>query len=801
MLRILFSLRTRAFCVLAILTVYEQSAFTQQFTVPVNVTPGPIVNAAGFPVYGSFVNPLAVVPPVVAVADFNRDGAADVLAVYDPNNNGTSNSQPAFVMLLNNGDGTFTRHALANVVYPSDPTAFFSANVADINGDGKPDLVIINGSGETTDNIPKGPSILHAYIGQGDGTFTALAPQTVSSTLDSSILLASDLNGDSKADLVLVIFDNGDSIRSNAVFLNNGTGVFHMGPPLPADLSSNRVLAADIYGQGHADLVADNFLLKNDGTGRFTVGADIPPGAVIAVGDVNRDGRTDVIITSGGNPLVKPFTKALLNQGGGTFTESAFLNFDCYTGRVVDLNLDGRPDFIGGALAGLLVSFGNGDGTFSNPTIYSTTNPAAIADFNGDGNLDALFSQAAPFLLATGNAHGLFAAPRVTNTTQSPATNLSILAADFNGDKRTDVAVFNQPRCFETGPQKPIMCPGGTVAVTAGTGFDFVLFPKYFPVGVPAGVMAAGDVNGDGKMDIVVTRADNILPQQNSPVPFDTSVLLGRGDGTFLPAKNYHLIGYPNQGAPGNFDAAIFLLDVNKDGRLDLVGDWGVALGNGDGSFKAPLPLPSALTTITNMAAGDFNHDGWVDLEVGTFNQTNSTETLSTLLGNGTGSFTVAHSTTFTVPGFPKSEIFGMAAADLNGDGIPDLLYTGLGFDDTGASSGGLFVQLAHPDGTFAAAVSYPGLGAGGYSILTGDFNRDGLMDVLVNIQGAAGDLALFKGTGKGLLVKTPEFYASASYNNVGIPITTVNFDAGNAPDVASLVVNGFARVMNTNAR
>jgi len=794
-LRIAFSIRTGAFCALAIFSFFAKSAFTQQFTVPVNVTPGPTGNAAGFPVYGSFLNPLAPVPPVVAVADFNRDGAADVLAVYDPNNDGTSNSQPSFVMLLNNGNGTFTRHALANVVYPSDPTAVFSAKVADINGDGKPDLVIINGSGETTDNNPKGPSILHAYIGQGDGTFTALAPQTISATLDSTILLASDLNGDGKADLVLVIFDNGDGISSNAVLLNNGSGVFHMGPALPANFSTNNVFAADIYGQGHADLVADNFLLKNDGTGRFTVGADIPQGSVLAVGDVNRDGRPDIIVASGGNPLVKPFTKVLLNQGGGTFTENTFLNFNSYYGSLVDLNNDGRPDFVAAALSGLLVTFSNGDGTFTAPTIYNGF-PAAIADFNGDGNMDELITQADPFMLVTGNAHGFFDAPRVTNTTESTAaTNLSILSADFNGDKKDDIAVFNQPTCRESGAQQPIMCPGGTVAVTAGTGSGYVLFPKYFPVGVPAGVMAAGDVNGDGKMDIVITRADNMQPQQHSPVPYDTSVLLGRGDGTFLPAKNYHLIGYPG----GHFDAAIFLLDVNKDGKLDLVGDWGVALGNGDGSFKAPIPLPSAITDITSMAAGDFNHDGSVDLETVT-----SGNILSTLLGNGTGSFTVAHSATFTVPGFSKSAIVGMVDGDLNGDGIPDLIYAGYGFGTSGAPSNTeLVVQLGHGDGTFAAAVRYSASGSPGftgYSILIGDFNRDGLMDVLVS-DAISGELVLFKGAGKGLLVETPEIYAAGVGGDIGIPLTTANFDAGNAPDVAGLVVNGFARVMNTNAR
>jgi hypothetical protein len=322
-------------------------------------------------------------------------------------------------------------------------------------------------------------------------------------------------------------------------------------------------------------------------------------------------------------------------------------------------------------------------------------------------------------------------------------------------------------------------------------------FPKYFPVGVPAGVMAAGDVNGDGKMDIVVTRAANMGVEQTSPIPYDASVLVGRGDGTFLPAKNYHLLGYPSQGTLDIFnDEALFLIDVNKDGKLDLLGDWGVALGNGDGSFKSPVSLPSGLHIVNSIAEGDFNHDGNVDLEIATLDRIGGTTSLSTLLGNGKGTFTIAHTIPFNEPGFPDSDIIAVAAADLNGDGLADLLYTGSVHNDTANNGIGFYVQLGRGDGTFKPAVKYPGVG--GYNILAADFNRDGLPDVLLTSFSYLGDLVLFKGIGKGLLGMTPERFSTGISGSVGVPLVSVNLNGDTALDLAALVVNGFARVINT---
>ena len=187
-----------------------------------------------------------------------------------------------------------------------------------------------------------------------------------------------------------------------------------------------------------------------------------------------------------------------------------------------------------------------------------------------------------------------------------PLRHGSIAKADFNGDGKADIAVVNEPLCSSC---------NSTVSVYPGSGQSYLGQGHTYPVGMPYAMIAAGDVNGDGKMDLVVTRA--ISPtQQYGTLPTltdDVSVLIGNGDGTFQPAMNSKLLDGLHVGTT---NTQTYLLDVNHDGKLDLIGDWGVALGNGDGSFKTPTHFPSSVSAISAIVTGDFNKDGNLDIIV-----------------------------------------------------------------------------------------------------------------------------------------------------------------------------------------
>jgi hypothetical protein len=192
--------------------------------------------------------------------------------------------------------------------------------------------------------------------------------------------------------------------------------------------------------------------------------------------------------------------------------------------------------------------------------------------------------------------------------------------------------------------------PNG-VSVFMGNGDGTFQPPVNYSTPNPPVSIALGDLNGDGKPDLVVV--DPALGD------WIVSVLLNNGDGTFQSPVNYST-------APGPLSVAIG--DLNGDGKLDLaiacVDAVSILLGNGDGTFRAHVDY--AAGSQGPIVLGDFNGDGRLDFAV-----MNNYE-LSVFLNNGGGSFTS------TVTQLVNMFCYGMAAADFNGDGKLDLAVSSL---------------------------------------------------------------------------------------------------------------------------
>ena len=223
--------------------------------------------------------------------------------------------------------------------------------------------------------------------------------------------------------------------------------------------------------------------------------------------------------------------------------------------------------------------------------------------------------------------------------------------------------------------------------------------------------LAIGDFNHDGKLDIAVTGDD-------------LTILLGKGDGTFLAPIIYPGVYY-----------SIAAADFNNDGNLDLVvapdsSSVIVLLGNGDGTFQAPLSSPTTYG-VGFIAVGDFNGDHNMDIVV--VDYTN----ISVLLGNGNGTFQAPiDNNSFVGPG-------ELAVGDFNNDHRLDVAVVGFfgGSSDIG-------VLLGNGDGTLENSLTYPLADTPG-SIAAADFRKDGRLDVAIGGYFAA-STAVLLGDGKG---------------------------------------------------
>jgi hypothetical protein len=639
-------------------------------------------------------------------------------------------------------------------------TDVFSIATADVNNDGKLDLIYIDGLGY-------GQRALHVLLGRGDGTFTHAADISLPSSVCCSLTVA-DVTKDGKLDVMLA--GNNAFTVTVAVLVGNGDGTFQ--PPLlttfqPSNIGNyplfrSAFAVGDISGDGKPDLAlldtANEYIyfLLGDGSGRFTPGTPLLTYTRDAVylQDLNGDGYVDLLTTDSLGAQFEVF----LGKGNGTFP--SFVRYSLTTSAgpflPVDVDADGHLDVLTVVYPGQLGYFkGNPDGTFSSLTPLGTvpsSNPlVAATDLNSDGVPDLIFSTASGIAVSLGKSGLSFGSPLTTISggSTSPYSMLPAkpAAGDFNGDGHTDLA----------------MAVEGGIVLLFGKGDGTFLSDDFYEMNQLVGAAAVADFNGDTFPDIAVTLPAtfprlllgdgtgkfSLGPDPNSTYgsqAADVTLLAADFNGDGKPDLNLGTM-VPNQPSVGNAqsvaintgkgvfstpfsvpDSSPILADFNRDGRTDIINASGnqiyVSLGQPDGSFKAvatPLRLPF-LTGLFNV--GDVNNDGKADLIL------NYRDHLEVWFGNGDGTF--AFSSSINVQTIVNSVI--ATIADVDGDGSADLI---LAPDyNPAASVGPLAIFYGNGDGTFQSPVFLPI--AHRYSQVTVvDVNRDNKPD-LVMTDGAA---------------------------------------------------------------
>ena len=356
----------------------------------------------------------------LAVADLNGDGKLDVVAANwcVSYKNCTSSNVG---VLLNKGDGTFKPVA----TYDTGGYHAFSVSVADLNNDGRPDLLVAIGcADEFQQTPPRLNGSVAVLLGNGDGSFKTVHNYPTGGSV-TEIAIA-DLNGDGNVDLVASICGTSGQFCGSGegivgVLLGNGDGTFQTVQNYDSGgLVALSIRVADVNGDLKPDLLASNQTTCNRCTGNVGVllgrgdghfqsvqvyDAGIFSPTLRAVIDLNGDSKPDLVLS------VYPFSgvAVLLNLGDGAFS-GALVNFSTggsYTGTLLvsDMNGDGNADLLlsnlycpsipvaRGLLRGCVgIMLGNGDGTFQPAVSYDSgsvlASSLAVADFDGDGKLD-----------------------------------------------------------------------------------------------------------------------------------------------------------------------------------------------------------------------------------------------------------------------------------------------------------------------------------------------------------------------------------------------------------------------------
>jgi hypothetical protein len=597
----------------------------------------------------------------------------------------------------------------------------------DINGDGITDTLYASASGT------QGSTTLTAALRSVNaGTAPTLAATTTISCTANSIVLA-DLNKDSRLDAVVTCNEG-----TVAVLGGKGDGTFSAATTY-AVANAAKAIAADLNADGYPDLA-------------------------VAMNSGNNTSTLAVLLNTGTGPIA--FSSPTVYGG---ITGSAYL-------LIGDLNNDGKPDVIAGLRPGIFQAgaggtfYGNGDGTFK-PEIYVSGmyNNVALADFDGDGHTDIAAVNNSNSSIAFGTSvlvtYGNNA--RIGQQIDTPLPVVSIQPADINGDGHPDLVLVGSTTTVLINDglgsltiMHSYATPGSFYTSRKGAGgLDFVFTtPRGFYTlhgdgkgnfdGIPNYFLSdtgtSADINKDGLTDLVTYR----------PGVGPAYTVVARGDGSFAQYRStFGWGGSLPTIADGDGDGLLDLIAFTTPGQTALM--W--SKGSPDGTFTPKPPSMNLnITGVTSAVPADFNQDGKLDVALSYLDTTTNTSGLMIFPGNGDGAV--------VTPGILVASSNAVQAkalaADLNQDGKLDLLWNGNAYINKGNTQ---FTALALP--------------AQGTPLAAADLNGDNIADVII-------DNAIYAGKGDGTFLASPILTIPLPVNATPLSASAGDLNGDGNPDL-----------------
>jgi hypothetical protein len=425
----------------------------------------------------------------IAAGDLNGDGKLElVVSVW----------QQSLSIFTLEGDGSMA----AAVSYPT-PAPAGQLAIGDFNGDHWLDIAALDRWG------------IYVLLATGNGKFDAPTSQPTGTGLENVLLR--DLDGDTHLDLAAIGRDLDTATSTMQVQLGLGDGTFAGSSAHPIRYNDGLIEAGDLDGDGQPDLVTAHpyesgvSVLWNSGHASYPSRTDYATATgtdFLALGDLDNNGKVDILASSVDVSSQVSTVTVLLNAGGGSFVANVYNDSVPWgTMALADLNHDGKLDLVqsDGSANGVAARLGLGDGSFGTWLPSATNdlsivaNGAAIGDLNGDGHLDLVSvdvrGTSINVLLGVGDGTFTSLAPQPVLGAYD-IERLSL--GDLNGDGILDLVSNGR-----------VSWVGYEIVVLLGAGDGtFSCVTASLPAGAYGDYSALGDVNGDNRLDLVVPNPD-----------------------------------------------------------------------------------------------------------------------------------------------------------------------------------------------------------------------------------------------------------------------------------------------------